>query len=171
MVTDSFQLKNHNRFLGESIGKARLATYKKSCNKMSARACKIRKNMPVYQKEAYGIVFRICEALRLLKPRAEQVVFCKSTLRFYSLDVYLSDLKIAIELDGKQHRGNRKYDQQRDDALLYDFGIIVLRFWNKMVLSGKFQAVMSETLKEQARKKRPKLLKSVHLCHPNPMSI
>uniref|UniRef100_A0A6M3J0K6 Uncharacterized protein n=1 Tax=viral metagenome TaxID=1070528 RepID=A0A6M3J0K6_9ZZZZ len=56
-------------------------------------------------------------------------------------------------------------------ALLSDFGIFVIRFWNKEVKDKAFEKTISEVLNEQAKKKRPKPLKRCVLCHPNPMSI
>jgi len=138
---------------------------------MSYRSGRLRKNCPVFQRIAYGIVLNICKALLVSYPKLEQVVFCPSTKRFYSLDIYIPALRIAIELDGIQHRKNVSYDNRRDNALLSDFGIFVIRFWNKEVKDKAFEKTISEVLNEQAKKKRPKPLKRCVLCHPNPMSI
>ncbi len=50
----------------------------------------------------------------------------------YILDFYCSEKRIAIELDGSQHRNDKEYDQQRDDYMLLN-DIRVLRFWNREV--------------------------------------
>jgi len=47
----------------------------------------------------------------------------------YILDFYCVQNKIAIELDGNQHRENKEYDIERDSYLNAN-AIKVLRFWN-----------------------------------------
>ncbi len=44
----------------------------------------------------------------------------------YSLDIYLPEMKLAVELDGPQH--NRRKDAIRDHIVLTDFGIRTVRF-------------------------------------------
>ena len=48
----------------------------------------------------------------------------------YILDFYCPDKKLAIELDGSHHTDNKEYDTERSDYLK-EFGINVLRFWNR----------------------------------------
>jgi len=158
-------------FLKSPIGKVNLKTYKQSYRKMSYRSNRLRKNCPKYQRIAYDIILKICKSFWISDPKLEQLVFCPSTKRFYSLDIYIPSLRIAIELDGSQHRKNVNYDRKRDDALLNDFKIFVIRFWNRMVISLDFKKTISQIIKEQAGKKRLKPLSRGILCHPNPLSI
>lgn len=53
----------------------------------------------------------------------------------YIIDFYCPRLRLAIEIDGKQHTETDKklYDQARD-MYLKNLGINVLRFWNDEVL-------------------------------------
>ena len=54
----------------------------------------------------------------------------------YILDFYCHECKLAVELDGSRHREpeNKEYDNVRA-GLLKEYGITVLRFWNKEVLN------------------------------------
>ena len=53
----------------------------------------------------------------------------------YVVDFYCNECKLAIELDGNIHVDEeaKNYDQSRT-ALLAEFGITVLRFWNEEVI-------------------------------------
>ena len=51
----------------------------------------------------------------------------------YILDFFCSDKRIAIELDGEQHKNNQEYDTERD-LYLNDKDIKVLRFWNEELI-------------------------------------
>jgi len=55
----------------------------------------------------------------------------------YIIDFYCQKLKLAIEIDGESHLGDRneEYDKTRT-AELDRFGIKVLRFWNNEVVDG-----------------------------------
>ena len=50
----------------------------------------------------------------------------------YILDFYCPKKRLAIELDGQQHRQEKEYDEERDNYLVAN-DIRVLRFWNKEV--------------------------------------
>lgn len=54
----------------------------------------------------------------------------------YVLDFYTPSSKLAIELDGSQHAGQKQrgYDARRT-AFLENFGIRVIRFWDNEVLT------------------------------------
>jgi len=56
----------------------------------------------------------------------------------YIVDFYCSECKLAIELDGNFHADEvaKDYDKSRT-ALLGEFGITVLRFWNEEVMSDQ----------------------------------
>jgi very-short-patch-repair endonuclease len=60
----------------------------------------------------------------------------------YILDFYCPALKIGVELDGSQHNEDLaiEYDEARSEYL-NEQGIIVLRFWNHVVLRD-IQAVL-----------------------------
>jgi very-short-patch-repair endonuclease len=46
----------------------------------------------------------------------------------YMLDIYCAPLKLCVEVDGSQHRGQEAYDDARTE-FLNDQGIEVIRFW------------------------------------------
>ena len=47
----------------------------------------------------------------------------------YILDFFCAEKRLAVELDGEQHKDAREYDTERDNYLK-DKDIKVLRFWN-----------------------------------------
>lgn len=51
----------------------------------------------------------------------------------YILDFFCPDKRLAIELDGEQHKEAVEYDKERDEYL-GDKDIQVLRFWNYKVV-------------------------------------
>ena len=51
----------------------------------------------------------------------------------YILDFYCLQKKFAIEVDGKHHFLQKKYDKRRSEYL-NKFGIEVVRFWDNEVL-------------------------------------
>lgn len=53
----------------------------------------------------------------------------------FIIDFYCHDKKLAIELDGSQHRENKVYDQNRT-RILNQYGITVIRFWDNDVLNN-----------------------------------
>lgn len=53
----------------------------------------------------------------------------------YVIDFYCPEKRLAIELDGEQHRQNIEYDLYRT-KLLNAYGIKVIRFWNNEVKDG-----------------------------------
>lgn len=53
----------------------------------------------------------------------------------YIIDFYCPEKKLAIELDGWQHKENMLYDTERT-AFLASLGIRVLRFWNNEINSN-----------------------------------
>lgn len=52
----------------------------------------------------------------------------------YIVDFYCPKKKLAIEIDGLQHKNNAEYDEERT-RYLNNYGIKVLRFWNEEVNS------------------------------------
>lgn len=65
----------------------------------------------------------------------------------YILDFYISQCKIAIELDGSQHykEENREYDKERD-RFLNKNGIKVIRYTN-IDVNKNFMGVCADILK------------------------
>ena len=53
----------------------------------------------------------------------------------YVIDFYCPEKRLAIELDGEQHKQNLEYDLIRT-RLLNAYGIKVIRFWNNEVKDG-----------------------------------
>ncbi|KKS33280.1 MAG: hypothetical protein UU93_C0001G0111 [Candidatus Amesbacteria bacterium GW2011_GWA2_42_12] len=50
----------------------------------------------------------------------------------YVVDFYCPDKRLAVELDGEQHKSNVEYDEYRT-KLLNAWGVKVIRFWNQEV--------------------------------------
>ena len=50
----------------------------------------------------------------------------------YVLDFYCASKKLAIEIDGVQHKEEKEYDISRSNYLSV-FGIKVIRFWNNEI--------------------------------------
>ncbi len=55
-------------------------------------------------------------------------------IAMYILDFYAPEIKLAIELDGSQHKlkDSREYDKERAEYL-QSKGINIIRFWNSEV--------------------------------------
>src|SRR3989338_7207644 len=53
----------------------------------------------------------------------------------YILDFYCTNKKLAIELDGNQHKDAIEYDKEREN-FLNDKGITVIRFWNNEIFKN-----------------------------------
>ena len=51
----------------------------------------------------------------------------------YILDFFCPEIRLAIELDGEQHKNAQEYDKERE-AFLKDKDIRIIRFWNGEVL-------------------------------------
>ena len=62
----------------------------------------------------------------------------------YVVDFYCHECKLAIELDGNFHSeaASKEYDKSRT-ALLNEFEITVLRFWNEEIINNQIK-VLSE---------------------------
>lgn len=63
----------------------------------------------------------------------------------YIVDFVSFETRLVVELDGGQHAGDKKKDQQRD-RFLNDNGFRVLRFWNHEV-SENIDGVLQEIRK------------------------
>lgn len=66
----------------------------------------------------------------------------------YILDFFCPEIRLAIELDGEQHKDQKEYDKERD-LFLKDKDINVVRFWNHEVLGGigKILEIIEENVK------------------------
>ena len=98
---------------------------------------KLRKNMTPEEKQLwYHFLIRVPLTVK------RQEVF-----KNYILDFYIPKKKIAIELDGRQHKltEHKASDAERDAELLSN-GIKVLRYTNKAV-NENFNAVCLDILK------------------------
>ena len=64
----------------------------------------------------------------------------------YIIDFYCSEKRLAIELDGEQHKNNKEYDNIRT-KLFEALDIKVLRFWNSELiknLNGVIEKIKGE---------------------------
>jgi very-short-patch-repair endonuclease len=66
--------------------------------------------------------------------------------RFVLLDFYIPSVKLVVELDGAQHRGQKGYDMGRSMWLARVHGLHVVRFWNKAVMDGTAEARIRQML-------------------------
>lgn len=53
----------------------------------------------------------------------------------YILDFFCPEMRLAIELDGEQHKEAIEYDQERE-SFLKDKDIKTIRFWNNEVINN-----------------------------------
>lgn len=53
----------------------------------------------------------------------------------YILDFFCPQIRLAIELDGDQHKDAKEYDKERE-LFLRDKDIITIRFWNGEVMEN-----------------------------------
>ena len=67
--------------------------------------------------------------------------------KFYILDFYIEDLKLAFELDGGIHKRQEDYDINRDYELLSS-GIIVYRFNNEEIGERKFSQKLEKIIRD-----------------------
>lgn len=52
----------------------------------------------------------------------------------YILDFFCPQIRLAIELDGNQHKDAREYDKERE-MFLNDKNIVTIRFWNDELIN------------------------------------
>jgi len=63
---------------------------------------------------------------------------------YYILDFYCHSAKLVIELDGKQHKSNVEYDNDRT-SILSEYGLKVIRFEN-FEIDSSFELVKKQIL-------------------------
>lgn len=97
----------------------------------------LRKNMTPEEKQLW---YQFLKKLPLTVKRQE-------IFRGYILDFYIAKSKLAIEIDGIQHKlpEHKASDEKRDRELML-YGIKVLRYTNKDV-NEKFNVVCDDILK------------------------
>lgn len=66
----------------------------------------------------------------------------------YILDFFCPEIRLAIELDGDQHKDAVEYDKERE-SFLKDKDIRTIRFWNNDILKD-LKSVLS-TIKENIK--------------------
>lgn len=57
------------------------------------------------------------------------------SIGWYILDFYCPKKKLAIEIDGAQHKKSKAYDQERTN-FLNAHGVTVLRFWDNEITNN-----------------------------------
>jgi len=64
----------------------------------------------------------------------------------YIIDFFCPQIRLAIELDGGQHKDAREYDEERENFLKNE-DIVTLRFWNSEVM-GDLKNVLEKIRRE-----------------------
>lgn len=95
----------------------------KSSPKKHAFAKKLRANLTRPEK----ILWK-----RLCSKKLGVWFYSQSLMYGYIVDFWCPSAGIAVEVDGKSHRGRKAYDSKRD-AVLLKKGIITMRFTNTAV--------------------------------------
>jgi very-short-patch-repair endonuclease len=98
----------------------KFSRYQYNHHDLKERRQLLRKN----QTEAEGILWR--------KIRGKQLgpkFWRQYSVGPYILDFYCPSIRLAVEVDGSQHKENMIYDQERTDYLAAR-DVTVLRFWN-----------------------------------------
>lgn len=105
------------------------------------RRCELRKN----QTEAERVLWqKICgRKINNLK------FYRQYSIGPYILDLFCPQIRLAIELDGEQHKDAVVYDKERED-FLKDKDINIIRFWNDEVLND-MEDVLGRIKKEIVR--------------------
>ena len=128
--------------------------------RMFARARIMRKNMSPIQSIASYVVAKICKEYNLSRPKFEKVIFCRSSRRYYIGDIYIPDLKILIEIDGKDHESKKEYDKRRDFEIRNNKGYKIYRFKNEEVLSLDFRRKITDVIERRFEQRKYRHLKN-----------
>ena len=75
--------------------------------------------------------------------------------RSYFLDFYVPRFRLAIEIDGKSHRGRSQIDKQRDGDFA-SIGIRTIRISANDVLMGRFITALQEKMTSKPKRKKRK---------------
>lgn len=62
------------------------------------------------------------------------------------VDFFVSSVQLVIELDGKQHLFNKKYDAERSHWLADTYKVKIVRFFNAQVTNGQAELRIGEML-------------------------
>ena len=102
------------------------------------KARQLRKNMTPEEKKLWY------QFLSKVKPRFLR----QKPIDNYIIDFYCSECRLAVEIDGSQHRteSGSKYDKNRID-ILSCYGVKEIRFLNKEI-NEQFEDVKKRILKE-----------------------
>lgn len=144
------------KVVSRPIGIVSKKTYLNSKEVMGKRCAARRADIPIYQKRAFDILSGICRSLGIKDIQSEKRIFCESVKRFYAIDIYIPDIRLAFEFDGKQHESAAAYDQERDDNILSDWGIVTVRYKNSEIGDSEFRAKIQKIITEQLKKRRNK---------------
>lgn len=102
-------------------------------------------NAPPLKNRRKQLRNRATEAERILWSCLKKNILKQKFIRQYSVQGYVVDfycpaVRLAIELDGEQHKSSVEYDSYRT-KLLKAWGINLIRFWNWEVKSGLTQVL------------------------------
>ena len=92
------------------------------------RARELRKNQTPSEKMLWEVLRN--RKFHNLKFRRQWPILFGTSRDFFIADFYCSEKKVIIELDGKIHLKNRKYDEFRDE-IIESFRIKVIRIKNE----------------------------------------
>jgi very-short-patch-repair endonuclease len=67
-------------------------------------------------------------------------------MKTYFVDFYFPELKIAIELDGTQHKSTKKYDQERDQYISEQYHVKIVRISHKDYINKTKMPVIKDLL-------------------------
>ena len=124
------------RWHGKAVTDVGKPMEKKTSNRMTANARRLRKEMTKEERHLWY------DFLRLLPV----MVHRQKVIGPYIVDFYIAEAKIVIELDGSQHY--EKIHESRDflrDAYLNEKGLLVLRYPNSEV-NRNFRGVCEDIL-------------------------
>lgn len=88
-------------------------------------------------------------------PTIEKQVFFRIHRRFYFLDYYWPEGRIAIEIDGTYHKDRLEKDIQRDKDFL-EIGVKTIRIKGEDVRNGETISLLIEGLKKPIASIKPK---------------
>lgn len=94
---------------------------------------------PSSQKKARRTLLKICKwfGVNMLHEHA---------LSPYVVDLYIKQLKIAIEIDGASHEHRASYDAKRDTLLMKKYGVKVFRFYAHQIGTVYFRKAIYEII-------------------------
>lgn len=115
-------------------------SYNYNNSKLKERRRSLRRNQTDAEIKLWSVLRnRQCNGYRFLR---------QYSISPYILDFFCPKLRLAIELDGGQHVGQKVYDEQRTKFLVNQ-NITVLRFWDNEVLEnleGVYQRILEHCL-------------------------